>query len=124
LVPWQTGTDAAGHAHQLHCLSNDRADLPAEVWIKEATCPSWASVNASYNRITHRGETTDQTHQEGRNYARLPGHDALWTGHYTASQQSTLSQLDTSSSPPDPAQQETDTGLTHQGRVITIYQKE
>jgi hypothetical protein len=43
LVPRQTGTDAAGQAHQLHRLSNDRADLPAEVWIKEATCPSWAS---------------------------------------------------------------------------------
>jgi hypothetical protein len=34
----------------------------------------------------------DQTHQEGRNYARLPGHDASWTSHYTVSQQSTLSQ--------------------------------
>jgi hypothetical protein len=86
------GYDAAGHAHQLHRLSNDRVDLPAEVWIKEATCPSSASVNASYNKITHRGETTDQTYQEGRNYARLPCHDASWTGHYTASQQSTLSQ--------------------------------
>jgi hypothetical protein len=40
LLPRQTGTDAAGHAHQLHRLSNGTADLPTEVWIKEATCPS------------------------------------------------------------------------------------
>jgi hypothetical protein len=34
LVPQQTGTEAAGHAHQLHQLSNGRAGWPAEICIK------------------------------------------------------------------------------------------
>jgi hypothetical protein len=48
---------------------------------------SGQSFNASY-KITHQEEIT--THQEGRDYARLPGHDVSWTGHYTAPQQSML----------------------------------
>jgi hypothetical protein len=61
-------------------------------WLGLAWLGAEYQFNASYNKITYRGETTDQTHQEGRSYARLPGHDASWTGHYTASQQSTPSQ--------------------------------
>ena len=47
------------------------------------------SFNALLKKGTRQDRITRPDHQEGRNDARLPGHDASWTGHYTA-QQSTL----------------------------------
>jgi hypothetical protein len=52
LVPQQTGTDAAGHAHQLHQPSNGRANWPAEICIKRGRV-----TDAGYNKLTHQDGT-------------------------------------------------------------------
>jgi hypothetical protein len=51
---------------------------------------AWPGEIDIYSKLATRREhikkkQPDQTHQEGRNYARLPSHDASWTGYYTRS---------------------------------------
>jgi hypothetical protein len=66
------------------CEANERAELG----IKEARFPAASSSQLTIQADSSRRAVNSKTHQGG-NYARLPGHNASWTGHYIA-QQSTL----------------------------------
>jgi hypothetical protein len=45
-----------------------------------------AEIHSTLVTRKYQEETAGQTHQEGRDYARLAGHDASWNGHYTVPQ--------------------------------------
>jgi len=75
---------------QLRKLSNGRASRQAEFGIKRGHLPGpdHSFLDSSIRSFNSTLATSRDTHQEGRNNAGLPGHDALWTGHYTAEQNS------------------------------------
>jgi len=69
------------------------------------------SFNALIKQRGRQEKTTTPDHQEGRNYARLPGHDASWTRHYTGSRALFLATLSPVTAPSSAA-------TTHRGPPI------
>jgi hypothetical protein len=49
-------TYSVSHAYQICQLTNGRAGWPAEIWIKEATFPSRASINTHIKQRTHQAK--------------------------------------------------------------------
>ena len=81
-----------------YSASHPLPTLPTNQWqnrqtsrdlYKEASFISQDPVTFHYSSRHIKKEEPTPRHQEGRNYAQLPGCDASWTGHFTA-QQSTL----------------------------------
>ena len=95
-----------GHACQICQLTNGRAGWPAEIPIKEGSPDCEAFFNAPIKYRAHQGSSTSR--QEGRDYDRLPGHDASWTGHCITQQNTT---------PDCPATMPHGPGTTHLGTV-------
>jgi hypothetical protein len=89
----------ASHACQ---LTNGRAGWPPNFCIKEG------SSGSEHLFIQRSHQVRSTSRQEGRNYYRLPGHDASWTGHYIAQQNTTPDCSATTSRRP---------GTTRLGRV-------
>ena len=90
---------SASHACQICQLTNGRAGWPAEIRIKDSSPGCEHSFNALVKYRAHQESSTSRQ-QEGRDYARLPGHNSSWTRHYIAQQNTTSDCLATMPSGP------------------------
>jgi hypothetical protein len=92
-----------------------RGQPDSRAWDKRGQISS--SHQFSSSQLTIQGDKSrravnSKTHQEGGNYARLPGHDASWTGHYITQQSMLAASTQPANSTSQPHDSPWTTGLS------------